>query len=183
MSNEWYTPTKYIEAARTVMGSIDLDPASCEVANRTVKASRYFTKEDNGLAQQWHGNIWLNPPYSRTENKQGSNIGLFLFRLFHEYEAGRVQQAIALVTSQCDAKWFHLLWEHPICFTDHRVHFITDQPTKKYPTRSHILGAVFVYLGYRELAFMQTFSQFGTIARAVDVPARREVRQLRLVEA
>ena len=49
-SNEWYTPTQYVEAARRVLGGIDLDPASCEVANATVKATRYLTKDDDGLA-------------------------------------------------------------------------------------------------------------------------------------
>jgi hypothetical protein len=42
--NEWYTPANYIEASRMVMGSIDLDPASSETANRTVCATAYYTK-------------------------------------------------------------------------------------------------------------------------------------------
>src|ERR1700686_3804949 len=67
-SNEWYTPAKYIEAARRTMGSIDLDPASCELANQIVKATKFYTQEENGLDQEWYGNVWLNPPY-------GSSIG------------------------------------------------------------------------------------------------------------
>ena len=38
-NNEWYTPPKFIEAAREVMGSIDLDPATSKVAQETVIGS------------------------------------------------------------------------------------------------------------------------------------------------
>jgi hypothetical protein len=39
-SAEWFTPPCYIEAAREVLGAIDLDPASCEAANRTHELER-----------------------------------------------------------------------------------------------------------------------------------------------
>ena len=50
---EWYTPLRIIEPARRVLGEIDLDPASCEAANRVVKATRIFTESDDGLTQKW----------------------------------------------------------------------------------------------------------------------------------
>jgi len=62
--DEWYTPKAIIEAARVTMGSIDLDPASCEAANEVVKAGRYFTAVDDGLRRPWQGNVWCNPPFS-----------------------------------------------------------------------------------------------------------------------
>ena len=38
-NDEWYTPASVVEAARTVMGRIDLDPASTTEANATVTPS------------------------------------------------------------------------------------------------------------------------------------------------
>src|SRR2546430_17584816 len=88
-SNEWYTPSKYIETAREVLGSIDLDPASCELANRTVKADKYYTKEDDGLSKEWHGNVWLNPPYGKINPIPGSTKSyqrIFVEKLLREYK-------------------------------------------------------------------------------------------------
>lgn len=46
---EWYTPPWCLALVREVLGTIDLDPASCEAAQRTVQASQYYTIHDNGL--------------------------------------------------------------------------------------------------------------------------------------
>ena len=41
-TNEWYTPKKYVDVARQILGEIDLDPASCIVANRVIKAKQFW---------------------------------------------------------------------------------------------------------------------------------------------
>ena len=170
-SNEWYTPSKYIEAAREVMGSIDLDPASCELANQTVKASRYYTKEDDGLEQSWYCNsMWLNPPYGRTlemKAKHQSTIDLFVSRLVAEYEQGNVHQAILLVPATIGTHWFSLLWRYSICFHTGKIKFIAPV---KHTTYSHAYGTCLIYLGKNEQKFIEVFSQFGTIAKRVSAP-------------
>ena len=44
-SAEHYTPRPYAEAARYVLGSIDLDPASCAAANAIIGAEWYYIEE------------------------------------------------------------------------------------------------------------------------------------------
>lgn len=71
---EYYTPAWVTDAAGRVMGGIDLDPASCEVANTMyVGAARYFTVADNGLSLPWVGRVWMNHPFGDEEYpcKQG----------------------------------------------------------------------------------------------------------------
>lgn len=46
--------------ARATLGGIDLDPASDEVANRTIRASRYYSAQGRDLP--WHGRVFCNPP-------------------------------------------------------------------------------------------------------------------------
>lgn len=154
---EWYTPERYIEAARQVMGSIDLDPASSEMANGTVKADTYFTQDDDpdGLSQDWFGNVWLNPPY-------GKGSGLFTAKLVEEYANKRVAAGVLLLNAYgFDAEWFQPLWVHPICFTDHRIEFYSPQRESGGPAN----GNIFVYLGRAEKRFAEVFGAFGSVVR------------------
>ena len=117
---EWYTPAEYIELARKVMGSIDCDPASSEVANELIKASIYYTVEDDGLIQDWKGNVWLNPPYSRDLIKQ------FTDKLIKEIEKGNVKQAMVLTNNATETRWYQNIakYAQAIFFIKGRVKFI-----------------------------------------------------------
>ena len=81
--NEWYTPAPYVEAARACLGAIDLDPASSAAAQATVRAARFFTRDEDGLRHEWRGRIWLNPPYAQPD------IVHFVDKLLAEVNAGR----------------------------------------------------------------------------------------------
>ena len=156
--NEWYTPAKYIDAARLVLGMIDLDPASCKRANKTVKAKTIYTADDESLHQAWTGRLWLNPPYGRL-------AGEFIRRLTLEYEAGEVTAAIALVNAHCtDTDWFQPLWNYTLCFTDHRIDFDSGGRAKQ---TSSTHGSVFAYLGPDTKAFRAAFAEFGAVVRRI----------------
>jgi len=60
---DWYTPELYVDLARRVMGTIDLDPASSDKAQEVAQAEKFYTEADDGLQQAWWGNVFLNPPY------------------------------------------------------------------------------------------------------------------------
>lgn len=169
-NNEWYTEAKYVNAARSVMGGIDLDPASCEAANQTVKATRYYTKDDNGLMQSWHGCIWLNPPYGRVHpERTGSTQSFqkaFAEKLLLEYRAGNVKQAILLSLGNPNSVWFQPFFDFVLCF--YRGHIDFYRPDGSTGTFGFPLA--FAYLGPNEAKFIETFSRFGRIARAIDAP-------------
>lgn len=99
-NNEWYTPPTILEMAREVLGSIELDPASCLKAQQNVGALNYYTKEHNGLDKPWYGTIWCNPPYSR------DLIGKFVDKAVSSFERGDFQSCLMLTNSATDTKWF-----------------------------------------------------------------------------
>ena len=90
-SNEWWTPPEIFEALHI---DFDLDPASAIGGVEWIPTKSYFTKEDDGLQQEWFGRVWLNSPY-------GKQTGLWLEKFINH------GNGIALVFSRTDTKWFH----------------------------------------------------------------------------
>lgn len=129
-SDEWYTPKWVIDE----LGPFEIDPCSPAVRPHDT-AVRYFTKEDDGLKQEWGtGHVWLNPPYSRS-----------LLRPFVEKMAEH-NDGIALLKNQVD----NLLFQEVIfpraasmLFMRHRIKFI--QPSGD--TGSPFFGSVLVAFG------------------------------------
>lgn len=104
-SVEWFTPRAIVDAARAVLGRIDLDPASCAEANATVGASRFLTRRENGLEHPWFGNVFVNPPGGTAlepggfSKKPASSARLFWEHLQREIVAGRCEHAVFLAFS------------------------------------------------------------------------------------
>src|SRR5688500_7536711 len=60
-SADCYTPRCLFDAIGL---RFDLDLAAPPGGPWHVPAVRYYTAEDDGLAQPWDGLVWCNPPYS-----------------------------------------------------------------------------------------------------------------------
>lgn len=156
--NEWYTPAEYADMAREVMGSIDLDPASCAEANEVIQAGTFYTKEDDGLTKNWKGNLWVNPPYSR------DLMPAFVEKLKQSFISGDVDSAILLSHNNTDTAWFHSLVSisSAICFPKKRIKFYRGEEIAA-PTN----GQAFFYLGDNVDAFADVFGIAGFIVEPI----------------
>ena len=148
-SEEWYTPEEIIKLTIEVMGGIALDPCSNSVGQPNVPANKHFTAKDDGLSQKWEGSVYLNPPY-------GSGIGEWIKKLIHHYESAEVKEAIALLPSRTDTRWFSLLRIYPKCFIKGRLKFIGAEHAAPFPS-------VVVYLGESQSKFIRIFQKIGDV--------------------
>lgn len=155
-NNEWYTPADYIALARQVMGGIDTDPATSEIANRTVQASQIFTAEDNGLTKQWSGRVWCNPPYAQPL------IAEFSEAIASKYESGEIEQACVLVNNGTETAWFQRMLQaaSAVCFPRSRIRFVDPDGN---PSGAPLQGQAVLYLGNEAETFASVFSEKGAV--------------------
>lgn len=153
-NTEYYTPVEIVDAARKVMGNIDLDPASSAKANTRVRASRFYMENDNSLTLSWEGYVWMNHPFSRLNNK------VFIKKLIDEYNKGNTAQACCITFAATSEKWFQPLLQFPQCFLSPRTnYYLPDGSLKRGVTK----GSVVTYLGSNTHLFIKYFSAFGVI--------------------
>lgn len=159
-SNERYTPSHILGLVRDVLGTIDTDPASCEIANRKVKSKQFYTSHDNGLIQDWNGTVFCNPPYGRIAGVNGGYQALFVKKAIEEYQKGNASEIILLLlgnilfTTASDH-----LWAYDLCMWQETVRFYDAQNN----AHSYGFGIVLVYMGPCRERFHIVFSPHGHI--------------------
>lgn len=90
----WATPQSLFNELNERFGfTLDVcashDNAKCKV---------YYTKEQDGLSQEWSGVCWMNPPYGRT-------IGQWVKKAYETAKEGHT--VVALLPARTDTRWFH----------------------------------------------------------------------------
>lgn len=145
---ENYTPAHIIDKVRMVLGEIDLDPASCKMAQKIVKAKKFYTQENSSLDKSWGGRVFLNPPYGATDIKNFTN------KLIEELP--NIDSAILLTNDQTDTDWWQkcAVNANVIFLPDGRLRFYTPTKEETSPTN----GQTFFYYGDNENKFKEVFN-------------------------
>ena len=184
----YYTPDPILKAIRDVMGEIDVDPASCKVAQRRIQALKFYDKTNSGLENDWVGRVYLNTDYDLLES------GLFMVKADEEWKNGNMTECI--IHFPTDKTWhrlFHWVLElfQAYCFVIGKVKwtpawvgyekemeevgeklgFFIDEaglsmakrPSGGEPYTIH--GSLFAYLGPNIERFVEVFSEIGTVLR------------------
>lgn len=156
--NEWYTPEPYLSSVRLALGDIEFDPYSDAIANQTVKANQFRSKEDDqGAAWPDVKTVFMNPPYSR------GSVDRAVTELTVEWRKQKFS-AIVLVNNATETKWFQLLllYANGICLTHHRIAFysVDGKAVSGNPR-----GQAFFYFGNEFDKFYTAFCGFGFTVR------------------
>lgn len=94
-TNQWETPQDFFDELNLEF-KFTLDPCADE---NNHKCKKYFTKEQDGLLQDWKDErVFCNPPYGR-------EISSWVRKCYiHSLGNG---MAVMLIPARTDTKWFH----------------------------------------------------------------------------
>ena len=93
---DWYTPAWLFDELDALYGPFTLDAAALPT---NAKCVEYFTPEQDGRVQPWHGVVFCNPPYVRLIE--------WVRKAHEEVRSGRAERALLLLPAQTSTDWFH----------------------------------------------------------------------------
>lgn len=138
-----------LQAVLACLGEIDLAFCNNSYYSLNIPALKLFTNEDNGLTYNWRGKVYVNPPC-------GDAVKDWVEKLCTEFESGRVTQALALVATQTDSKWFRRLRHYPRCFISEQLNFSGTGKSAPLPF-------VMFYLGHESEGFQRFVAAFAEL--------------------
>lgn len=129
----WATPWELFRQIDSKYGPCTLDVCAMP---ETAKCDAFFTPEQDGLRQEWHGVCWMNPPYGR-------DISRWLQKVWLEvYTLENAVRAICLLPARTDTKWWHeYVIKATICeFIRGRVKFQGAKHNAPFPSAIVVFG-------------------------------------------
>lgn len=117
----WATPQEFFDALNREFG-FTLDVCA---TRDNAKCRRYFTSEQDGLAQDWTGTVWMNPPYGRA-------IGEWVSKAFW----CDAHVVVCLLPARTDTRWWHeyVAQADEIRFVRGRLKFGNAQHSAPFPS-------------------------------------------------
>ena len=115
--DSWETPPSLFNILDMEF-NFTLDPCCTK---QTAKCKKFFTKEEDGLIQDWSKDIvFVNPPYGR-------EIGKWVEKSYNEAKKGA--KVVMLIPSRTDTKWFHdfIYNKAKIRFLKGRIRFLQNK--------------------------------------------------------
>ena len=108
---EWATPWPLFRELRDEF-HFTVDVCATE---KNAKCLEFFSPEQDGLAQEWRGVCWMNPPYGRT-------IGKWIRKAYESSLQGAT--VVCLVPARTDTAWWHdYCMQGEVRFLRGRVYF------------------------------------------------------------
>ena len=133
-TNEWSTPPGFFHVLEDRFGPFTLDP--CATAQNS-KAPKFFTVDDDGLAQSWQGHsVFCNPPYGR-------KIGEWVQKGFEEGLKPATQVVMLIPARTCTSYWHeYVMRSDAIIFLRGRLKFGGSDNSAPFPSAVVIFGFV-----------------------------------------
>lgn len=173
--NDYFTNPKLIEAVYEVFeGPPDVDPASCAPAqygdrkHPGINAKQWFNQFQNGLKQEWHGKVFINPPFTEWE--------LWAPKVAREFDSGRATEIIVYCTFQTSTtiQFGPIRSRASACLvTNGRI----ECWGPNVANNTNADGNFIAYLGHRPLAFSKAFAWAGDTwprPKGWSVPTKRD---------